>query len=162
MTDDETPGPTPPIAAFSHVEYSVLVHRQRISHLAARSLRYLWALPTSLIGLAFAFCAWRIGAQVTARAGILEVHGPGVQRIADALAPNGYRIRAFTLGHVVLARDLQVLESTRAHEAAHVRQFERWGPILIPAYIVGGVVAGCRGSDSYRDNIFERRAPSPE
>jgi hypothetical protein len=31
-----------------------------------------------------------------------------------------------TLGHVVIARDQDLLDLTRAHERVHVRQCERW------------------------------------
>ncbi|MCH7666648.1 MAG: hypothetical protein IH936_12050 [Acidobacteria bacterium] len=138
-----------------------MVLRKHIALFVAGGLRYLWALPCTLVGLAFALCASRMGARVTRRRGVLEVQGPGVGRLVDALAPPGCRIRALTLGHVVLARDAGALEGTRGHEATHVRQYERWGPAFLPAYVIAGVVAGLRGGDSYRDSIFERSTPSP-
>ncbi len=123
-----------------------------------RRLGYLWALPATFIGLALAACANRIGARVVLREGVLEVSGPGVCTIATRLAPPGFRIRALTLGHVVLARDAATLAGTREHERAHVRQFERWGPAMIPAYLVAGLAAGTVGGDGYRDSRFERTA----
>ena len=124
--------------------------------------RYVWALPVSLIGLAFAGCAGRIGARLNFRDGVLEVDGPGSRRLLDALAPRGRVVLAMTLGHVVLARNADALARTRLHEAPHVRQYERWGPLLLPAYIFSGVLAGWHGGDSYRDNIFERGLPNPK
>jgi hypothetical protein len=42
---------------------------------------------------------------------------------------------AITLGHVVLATTESALKKTRSHERVHVRQYERWGPFFIPAYL---------------------------
>ncbi len=63
-----------------------------------------------------------------------------------------------TLGHVVLGRDRQCLEQSRSHERVHVRQFERWGPFLIPAYLLCSLYAHLRGRHPYLDNPFEREA----
>ena len=63
-----------------------------------------------------------------------------------------------TLGHVVLGRDREALEWSRAHERVHVRQCERWGPFFLPAYGVASLIAMSRGERAYRDNAFEREA----
>ncbi len=63
-----------------------------------------------------------------------------------------------TLGHVVLARTRDDLESTREHERIHVGQYERWGPLFVPAYFLASGLAWLRGGDSYLDNRFERQA----
>ena len=42
---------------------------------------------------------------------------------------------ALTLGHVVLGVSQAALDDTRAHERVHVAQYERWGPLFLPAYL---------------------------
>ena len=63
-----------------------------------------------------------------------------------------------TLGHVVLGRSAAALDLSQAHELVHVRQYERWGPLFIPAYLLCALVLHVRGKDGYRDNPFEREA----
>ena len=65
---------------------------------------------------------------------------------------------AMTLGHVVLGRDLDLLDATRSHERLHVRQCERWGPFFVPVYFLASLVAMCRGKRAYEDNFLERRS----
>ncbi|HMO84113.1 MAG TPA: hypothetical protein PKC18_04240 [Lacipirellulaceae bacterium] len=50
------------------------------------------------------------------------------------------------------------LEACRAHELVHVRQYERWGPLFVPAYLACSAVIWLRGGDAYLDNPFEREA----
>jgi hypothetical protein len=66
-----------------------------------------------------------------------------------------------TLGHVVLGRDRECLDQTRAHERAHVRQCEQWGPLFLPAYLLASIWARVRGGELYYDNWFERQARGP-
>jgi hypothetical protein len=63
-----------------------------------------------------------------------------------------------TLGHVVWGVDPAALDRTRAHERIHVAQYERWGPLFLPAYALSSLMAWSRGQDPYRDNRFERQA----
>lgn len=65
---------------------------------------------------------------------------------------------AITFGHVVLARDAAALDSSRTHERVHVRQYERWGPLFIPAYLLISLFLLLSGRDSYRENFFEKEA----
>ena len=65
---------------------------------------------------------------------------------------------ALTLGHVILARSADLLESTWPHEAVHVRQYERWGIFFVPAYFLCMIVLVCRRRHPYFDNPFERQA----
>ena len=65
---------------------------------------------------------------------------------------------AVTFGHTVLARDRQALEATRRHERVHVRQYEIWGPLFIPAYLACWVWLPLRGKHPYHDNPFEKAA----
>ena len=46
----------------------------------------------------------------------------------------------------------------RDHEHVHVRQYERWGPFMLPAYFLSSFLAWRRGGDYYLDNRFEREA----
>jgi hypothetical protein len=45
-----------------------------------------------------------------------------------------------------------------AHELVHVRQFESWGPLMIPAYLLAALWARLRGGHPHADNYFERQA----
>jgi hypothetical protein len=63
-----------------------------------------------------------------------------------------------TLGHTILGRDRESLEVSREHEHVHVRQYERWGPLFIPAYLGSSAWMWLRGRDAYRDNPFEVEA----
>ncbi len=63
-----------------------------------------------------------------------------------------------TLGHVVIARTIELHDLTRTHERVHVRQCERWGPLFVPAYLLASLVQWARGRNPYMDNPFEREA----
>jgi hypothetical protein len=67
-------------------------------------------------------------------------------------------IAAITLGHVVLARSAADLARCRLHELVHVRQYERWGPLFPPLYLLASCSALLRGTHPYLDNHFEREA----
>ena len=129
------------------------------AHLVARALVYLWALPTTAVGLLFvplALISSRGGARVVD--GVLEIHGGGIAFFLRRCTLLRGGASAMTLGHVVLGRDERLLELTRDHERVHVRQCERWGPLFLPAYGVGCLIAFARGGRMYRDNPFEREA----
>ncbi|CAN5629165.1 hypothetical protein BH09PLA1_BH09PLA1_16480 [soil metagenome] len=129
-------------------------------HRAARLLLYLWAAPTSAIGLLFLIPPLlRISCvQMRIVDGVLELHGG----IVSLFLRRGTLLRggaaAMTLGHVVLGIDQCALDRTRDHERVHVRQVERWGLAFIPAYLVASIIARMRGLDPYLDNAFEREA----
>ena len=123
-------------------------------------LAYLWAGPTTAVGLAFVLPTLLTRGRARRVDGVLELHG-GVctwtlQRLVGLYLPGG--AAAMTLGHVVLGVDAAALASTRPHERVHVRQCERWGPLFLPAYGLSSLVARLRGQDAYRDNRFEREA----
>ena len=63
-----------------------------------------------------------------------------------------------TLGHTILGSTAAALDISREHEMVHVRQYERWGPLFGPAYLLSSLVLWLRGKDAYRDNRFEREA----
>jgi len=90
--------------------------------------------------------------------GVLEIHGGVVSWLLRHCTLLRGGASAMTLGHVVLGRDLELLELTRTHERVHVRQAERWGPLFIPAYLLASLIALLRGRQAYMDNVFEREA----
>jgi len=63
-----------------------------------------------------------------------------------------------TLGHSILGRNRDALAIARDHEQVHVRQYECWGPLFIPAYLGCSGLMWIRGRDPYRDNPFEVEA----
>lgn len=117
-----------------------------------RLLAYLWASPNTLLGLLLGLGGrhWRF------REGAIEV--------AEAWLPRllGRQIQAVTLGHVILARDAARLAKWRCHEHGHVRQYERWGPLFLPAYFGWAAYLMLRGRHPYRDHPLERQAGLPE
>ena len=65
---------------------------------------------------------------------------------------------ALTLGHTILGRTAAALDLAHDHEMVHVRQYERWGPLFVPAYLGASLLLWLRGRDAYHDNPFERQA----
>jgi hypothetical protein len=65
---------------------------------------------------------------------------------------------AMTLGHVILGRTEAALDVCRRHELVHVRQYERWGPLLVPAYVGCFLFLRWQGKDGYLENPFEKEA----
>lgn len=112
-----------------------------------RALRLAWAAPWTAIGLALApfFRTRRIDR------GVIVCEGAAWPRRI------GWRYRAITLGHVILCVD-RVDDALLAHELVHVRQYERWGPFFIPAYVMASGWARVRGGRAYADNPFELAA----
>jgi hypothetical protein len=90
--------------------------------------------------------------------GVYELHGP----VIAWLLQNGTLLKrgasAITLGHVVLGRDRETLARTRIHERIHVRQYERWGPLFLPVYLLASLFVLLRGGHPYWDNPFEKEA----
>lgn len=118
----------------------------------SRLFAYLWASPYTLLGLLFGLLLWGKFQWVT---GAIEIHGP---RIAWVLKRLPVSAAAITLGHSVLGQTARDLEWTRDHERIHVRQFERWGVLMGPAYVLTSIYLMLRGRDFYRENPFEIEA----
>lgn len=112
-----------------------------------------WPLPWTLAGLVLAIAARVLGARAAWRDGALEVCGGWLGRQA-ARSPWA----ALTLGHVILATTADEARRLAAHERVHVGQYERWGPLFVPAYLLAGAWQWVRGRDPYVDNPFERAA----
>jgi hypothetical protein len=123
-----------------------------------RFLIYLWAFPTTLVGLVFVVAALLSGGRTRIVGGVLEVHGGIICFFLRRCTLLKGGASAMTLGHVVLGRDEMTLDHTRRHERVHVRQCERWGPLFLPAYVLASLVTLLRGGQAYRDNPFEREA----
>ena len=115
----------------------------------------IWAAPWTFIGLLIGLAGLFSGGKARRGPGIVEFHG-GAVRWMLGLIPGGPL--AMTLGHTVLGLDETSLDVTQAHELVHVRQYERWGPLFIPAYLGCWLVLRLAGKDGYRDNPFEREA----
>lgn len=125
--------------------------------MSRRWIAYLWACPTTIVGLAFVPLALS-GGGIQIVDGVLELHGGGIGFFLRHCTLLKGGASAMTLGHVVLGRDRELLEATRSHERVHVRQYERWGPLFVPAYLLASLVAWLRGQNAYKDNPFEREA----
>lgn len=123
-----------------------------------RPFRYVWASPATLVGLLPVPVALMQGGKARVVDGVLEVHGGIITTMLRRGLPWIGPGAAMTLGHVVWGCDECCLELTRAHERIHVHQYERWGPIFIPAYLLCSLIAWCRGLNPYLDNPFERQA----
>ena len=122
-----------------------------------RLLAYLWASPNTLIGLLlWPLSLYRGGTQVVA--GVVEVHGPLIAGLLNRCTPIAGGASAMTLGHVIIGQDAECLREARQHEHVHVRQYERWGPLFLPAYVMASLIAWLRGRDPYYGNAFEREA----
>ncbi|MCA9254159.1 MAG: hypothetical protein KDA33_00920 [Phycisphaerales bacterium] len=122
-----------------------------------RFLAYLWAGPNTLLGLCFWPLARAGGGRAHLVDGVVEIEGGAVTWLLRYATPIG-GAAALTLGHVILGQDTTALAMSRSHEHVHVRQYERWGPFFLPAYVAGSALAALRGEHFYRDNPFEREA----
>ncbi len=118
---------------------------------------FVWASPYTLIGLIVGVIGLCTGghAQVSGRA--IEFYGGGVKWFVTHL-PLGQSTLAFTLGHTILGQSDVTLDISRAHEMVHVRQYERWGPFMGPAYLLASLILWLTGRQAYLDNPFEREA----
>jgi hypothetical protein len=130
----------------------------RIVYFISRVAAYLWALPTTAVGLIFIPPALVTGGKMRFVDGALEIHGGFVSFFLRTCTLLEGGASAMTLGHIVLGRNHECLDRTRSHERIHVRQCERWGPLFLPAYLVASLIAKLRGGDGYRDNAFEKEA----
>lgn len=107
----------------------------------------LWAGPATIVG-------WLLARTFDSRRkidGILIAEGARWPRRL------GWRYRAIALGRVVLCAD-RADDFLLEHELVHVRQWERWGPLLAVAYPLASAFAFMRGRHPYKDNAFEAAA----
>ncbi len=124
--------------------------------IAIQVFAYLWASPCTVTGIAIGLI---LGGRFQRVDGVIEIYGP---RIAWLLRHMLVPAQALTLGHVVFGQDESALDFTRLHERVHVRQFERWGPLFVPLYLLFSLYLFLRGRDGYRENPFEIEAYDAE
>lgn len=129
----------------------------RVLRLAA----YAWAAPYTLVGLTIGLLAVVLGARPQIMCGNLEIGGGLLGRWFAAI-PARWRFSAITFGHVILATSREALCHVRAHECVHVRQYERWGILFVPAYLSSSLWQALRGRNPYRANRFEMEAYAKE
>ncbi len=126
-------------------------------HFLLQTAAIVWASPYTLVGLAVGLLGLCTGGRVRLRDGVLEFSG-GATRWFVTHLPNGPLTLAITLGHVVLGQTEAALDISHDHEMVHVRQYEWWGALLGPAYLLCSLVLWTQGRRPYRDNPFERQA----
>jgi hypothetical protein len=117
----------------------------------------LWASPYTVLGLLIGLIGICTGGRARVRGPVIEFYGGGVKWLLHRF-PHGQYTLAFTLGHTVLGQTDAALDICREHELVHVRQFERWGPLMGPAYLGCSLVLWLMGRRPYLDNPFERQA----
>jgi hypothetical protein len=86
------------------------------------------------------------------------VEDPALGRYLDSQRMPVY---AQTLGRFVLARE-PLPDATIGHELEHVRQWERLGPLFLPAYFASSGLALLHGRHPYMANRFEQAARKRE
>lgn len=113
-----------------------------------RALGTVWAAPMSAVGLALALSGGRIPTwDADRRCWVTRgVRGP------SAVALRAVGADANAIGQIVLSPGRSPAPTLLAHEAVHVRQAERLGPLLIVLYVWLGARYG------YRDHPLERAA----
>jgi hypothetical protein len=120
-------------------------------------LKVIWASPYSLIGILIGLLGVATGGKMRWRDGAVEFFGGATRQFVRRL-PTGIHTAGFTLGHVILGQNDEGLRYAGAHERIHVRQFELWGPLMGPAYLLASAWMWLLGRDAYRDNPFEVEA----
>lgn len=121
-----------------------------------RVLLYIWTAPNTLLGVLIGILGLISGGGVQIRRACIEFYGGWVTKLLLGLPPQG--AMAMTLGHSILGVSQAALDCCRDHEQVHVRQYERWGILFIPAYFGVGAYMWLRGKNPYRDNPFEIEA----
>lgn len=123
--------------------------------------KYLWAMPNTLIGLAMGVCMLALGGRVQRAEGAWEF-SEGWLGHALRKTSRSRRFCAITFGHTIIGVSSAELTRLRVHEQVHVRQYERWGPLFLPAYLLASLWSWWKGGDPYTDNLFEQEAFAAE
>lgn len=119
--------------------------------------KLLWALPWSLWGLGIGGLGLLTGGGVQRSGRILEFWG-GILPVFLKTFPFIAGSPVATFGHVVLGRSQRHLDACRPHQLVHVQQYECWGPLFVPTYLMWWFVLWCCGKRPYYDNPFECEA----
>ena len=122
-----------------------------------RCVLMVWTSPNSVIGFSFGVLALLSGGGAQLKRGCIEFHGGLVKWVLSRLL-GGRGAAAMTLGHTILGQTPEMLRRARDHEHVHVKQYERWGPFFLPAYLGVSAFLWMRGADSYMENPFEVEA----
>lgn len=125
-----------------------------------RTLAILWTSPNSLLGLVVGLLTLATGGKAQVRRGVVEFHGGFARWALDRVT--GGTILAMTLGHTIIGITPAALDIARDHEHVHIRQYELWGPLFLPAYAWCSLLSWSTGRRAYRDNYFEREAYGDE
>jgi len=120
-------------------------------------LRVCWASPNTLLGLLIGSMGMCFGGRARIRGRVIEFYDGGTKWFIQRL-PHGQFILALTLGHIILGQTDASLDISREHEMVHVRQYECWGPLFLPAYYLSSIYMWLIGRRFYRDNPFECEA----
>jgi hypothetical protein len=123
--------------------------------------RRLWAAPNTLLGLVAGVMVVCLGGRMQVVRGAAEFSAGLLGAVAGAM-PRALRFSAVTLGHVIVGISATELAAARDHEHVHVRQYEKWGPLFLFAYIASSLWQLALGRRVYRDNFFERQAYAME
>lgn len=118
-------------------------------------LAIIWTAPNTLLGILLGLVSFPFGGKVRWIRGAIEFHGGLTTWILKKLPNN---IHAMTLGHSIIGVAAHSLDLARDHEHVHIRQYERWGPFFIPAYLLSSLYMRLKGKDAYYDNPFEVEA----
>jgi hypothetical protein len=108
----------------------------------------LWSSPLTAIGLTVAAVSGARPRWDADRRCLIATGVGGPSSAALRLVGAG----ANTIGQVVLCRSDAPSRALLDHEAVHVRQAERLGPLLVPLYLWSNAIRG------YRDNPLEHAA----
>ena len=108
----------------------------------------VWSAPLTLVGLAAATLSGARPRWDASRRCLIATGVGGPSGVALRIVGAG----ANTIGQVVLCTSGSPSEALLDHEAVHVRQAERLGPLLVPAYLWLNALHG------YRDNPLEHAA----
>lgn len=122
-----------------------------------RLIQVVWVAPNTLLGIAVGLVGLATGGGCQIRCGCLEFWGGFTTWFLYRIS-RGSGILAMTLGHSILGQSRAALDYAREHELVHVRQYQRWGPAFLPAYLGWSIWLWFRGKDPYRDNPFEVEA----
>jgi hypothetical protein len=122
-----------------------------------RAMAIVWAAPYTVMGLCLGLLGLLTGGRARRRGRTIEFYGGAVTWFIRRL-PDGQFVLALTLGHTILGQSDAALDIARDHELVHVRQYEHWGPLMGPAYLLCSLVLWLAGYRPHRDNPFERQA----
>jgi hypothetical protein len=118
---------------------------------------WLWPIPWTLLGLAIGIVGCISGGRIGWYNGTIVCWGPRLNRLLQCVPISG-GASAITLGHTILARSESDMVRTHDHELVHVRQYQRWGILFVPAYFIASLWLWYSGQDCYRENPFEKEA----